>query len=129
MNCNYIKPKNEFEQEVMNNIAKITDCMLTNKEIFFLAPDENIEYDILLPVGKKNFIDIDVTDYETAKDKSRKAKGSLTTETLKSQIIVNPSDKAMRLRAELISIVKGFPTNTLKQLKEFSDSRNRRLQA
>lgn len=90
-------PKNEFEH------AKITDCGLANKEIIFLNPDETLEYDVLVPVGMNKFLGIEITDYQSAK-----AKESLTNETLKSQLILNPSDKAKRLKAELISILKAF---------------------
>jgi len=113
------EPRNGFEREVINSLNKITDCFITNADISFQEPNENFEYDILVCINANTYIDIEVTDYETAREKTHQNRDSLKTE-----LILSTLDKAQRLKATSVIIAKGFPKQTFQQLKETAASRN-----
>jgi len=116
---NFTVPKNDFEQEIMHEVEKLTNCILNNVEIKFKEPTETFEYDILVPISDNEIIDMEVTDYETAKGKAYE-----NLDTLKSQLILSTLDKSQRLKAVCIIIAKGFPDNIFNQMKEVATSRN-----
>ena len=111
--------KNTFEEEVIGELGKITNCNLNNVEIQFSEPTETFEYDILLPTAREHVFDIEVTDYESAKGKVHE-----NLDSLKSQLILSTLDKAQRLSATSIIITKGFPEETFNQMKEVANSRH-----
>lgn len=116
---NFTIPKNDFEQEILHEVEKLTNCLLNNVEIKFEEPTETFEYDILVPISDNEIVDIEVTDYETAKGKAYE-----NLDTLKSQLILSTLDKSQRLKANCIIIAKGFPENIFNQMKEVATSRN-----
>lgn len=117
----YGKPRNAFEEKVMKTCGKVTSSFLSNVNIEFDEPAESFEYDVFLgfPGGRR--VIVEPKDYETIKEEMRKEK--IATETLKSKIILATQDKARRLDARSIVIVKGFPDETFLKLKKIADSR------
>lgn len=43
---------------------------------------------------------------------------------MKSKLILSPIDKATRINAQVVVITKGFPDETLKNMRQFAVSRN-----
>jgi hypothetical protein len=110
------KSKNDFEVEVINSISEITDCMVTNTKIQFSKPNEEFEYDIIIPLSNNLRLNIEVTDYETVKNLGNN-------NNLKSKIILTTMDKAKRLDASVFIVAKGLPETIFNQLGEISNSR------
>lgn len=109
--------RNDFERQIISDIADITNCMLTNVTISFTKPSENFEYDILVPIHKSEILDIKITDYQSIREQLQ------NTETLKSKLILSTSDKAKRLEAEVVIIARGFPKIIYDQINELAKSR------
>lgn len=110
--------KNGFENEAQSNIAKITNSSITNAEIEFSSPSESFEYDMISAFSDSLRFDIEFKDYEQVREELHQS-----TETWKSRIILTIGDKATRLGAIPTIVVKGFPNDVLKSLKELGDSR------
>lgn len=117
-NYKFGPPRNEFEAQVIKDVAEITNSMLTNIEISFTKPNESFEYDILIPLLNDNILDIEITDYQSAREEIHE-----TYDTLKSKLILSAIDKAQRLRAQVVIVAKGFPPSVFEQMKEFAISR------
>ena len=118
-------PKNDFEKEVIQECEKITTSFLSNVNIKFKEPTETFEYDIFLSFGEQSRVIIEPTDYESLKNEIQN--GKFGQETMKSRIILGTMDKARRLQAESVIIVKGFPKEKFSALKSLADSRDVRL--
>lgn len=112
------EPRNDLERQVITDIAKMTDCNLSNVEVFFDSPKESYEYDNLIVIDAETCIDVEVTDYQTAREKTHD-----NMDNLKSEIILNTLDKAQRLKATCVIIVRGFPKQTFTQIQELAQSR------
>jgi hypothetical protein len=112
-------PKNSFESTVIAEISKLTNSILTNIEIAFKNRNETFEYDILLALKKDLILDIEITDYDLAKEKIHEN----NVDTLKSQVILSPIDKAQLLGAKLVIIARGFPDDAFTKMKELATSR------
>jgi hypothetical protein len=121
----YGKPKNDFEKEVVQACEKITTSFLPNLTIIFDKPRESFEYDLFFGFGEESRVIVEPTDYESLK--SELINGKVGKDTLKSRIILGTLDKARRLRAESVVVVKGFPERTFMDLKSLADSRGVRL--
>jgi hypothetical protein len=115
------EPKNDFENAVIQVCEKITTSFLPNVNIKFNEPTENFEYDLFLGFGDKSRVIIEPTDYEILKTEIEN--GKFGKDTMKSRIILGTLDKARRLQAESIVVVKGFPKEKLSALKSLADSR------
>jgi len=115
------KPKNEFEQEMIKILSRITDCYLSNISISFSHPTENFEYDSIVYLGDDLLFDIEFKNYEMVKDELYSAGYDAT---LKNKVITEINDKATRLHAEPLVITKGFPQNTLDTIRDLAQSRN-----
>lgn len=114
-----IDSKNDFEVEISNHIASLTDCFCPNIEIFYESPEESFEYDVLIPFAKNCMINIEVKDYTKVKEEQH-----MDFESLKSKLVLTPVDKATRLAADVVVVTKGFPDKIFEQLKEFAISRD-----
>ena len=110
-------PKNDFEAQVMKDVAEITNCLLTNTEISFGS--ENGEYDILIPYDEDATINIEVTDFQQAKDEMDTQKHG----NLKSTLILSTSDKSQLVGAATLIVVRGFPEDIFNQMKSIANSR------
>jgi hypothetical protein len=115
------EPKNDFEKEIIQECKKFTSSFLPNVNIKFNDPVETFEYDIFLGFGEKSRVIIEPTDYESLKGEIQNSK--FGTDTMKSRIILGTLDKARRLQAESIVVVKGFPKQKFLALKSLADSR------
>lgn len=113
-------PKNEFEKAVIKDLSEISSGILSNISIEFTEPNEIFEYDILFPINENKIINIEIKDYESVKEGIRT---SNNLDTLKSKIILSPLDKATRLGAELIVIIKGLDEERFKQINILAKSR------
>lgn len=121
----YGKPRNAFEEKVIETCGKVTSSFLSNVNVEFEEPKESFEYDLFVDfVGGRTII-VEPTDYEKVKKEIHEEK--IATETLKSKIILATQDKARRLRARSIVISNGFPNETLLKLKKIANSREVRL--
>jgi hypothetical protein len=112
------EPKNDFERQVIEDVAQITNAAIPNLEIRFQKPDESFEYDVLLPVANGLVIDIEVKDHEIVREEAH-----LSFETMKQKIISGPLDKARRISGTAMVVEKGFPKDKLNQLRELGTSR------
>jgi len=115
------EPKNSFEKEVINVCSQITSSFLSNVNVQFEEPSESFEYDVFVSFPPKSIVVIEPTDYTALRKELAGQK--IVPETLKSKIILAMQDKAQRLKAKSIVVVKGFPSNTFSQLKTIADSR------
>lgn len=116
-----LKPKNEFEKEMLRSLEKITDCYLSNIEVAFSEPQENFEYDAIVCFGDNMVFDIELKDYNLVNEEIHYSK---ITESLKSKIVLNVHDKALRMQAEPIVVVNNFPSDVYKSIAELAQSRN-----
>lgn len=117
----YGKPKNDFEQEVLQTCEETTTSLLSNLTIIFSKPKESFEYDLFIGFGEGSRVIIEPTDYESLKTEIQD--GKVGKDTLKSRVILGTLDKARRLKAESVVVVKGFPEKTFIDLKSLADSR------
>jgi len=117
----YGKPKNAFEEEVINVCSRVTTSFVSNVDVEFAEPTESFEYDVFMNFPPRTRVVIEPTNYEMLREEI--ASQRLATETLKSKIVLAMQDKAQRLRARSIVIVNGFPDETFLQLKTIADSR------
>lgn len=115
------KPQNVFEEEVIEACSKLTSSFLSNVKVQFDEPVESFEYDLFIGFTEKRKVIIEPTDYESKKQEIRKKR--ITSETLKSTVILATHDKAQRLKADSIVITNGFPDETFLKLKKIADSR------
>jgi hypothetical protein len=116
-NLQYKETKNDFEKEIMEFCAQLTDSFLPNVEISFTEPTETYECDVFLGFSENVKRIVEPTNYESVKDQMPKG------ENLKSQIILRTLDKAQRLGARSTVIVRGFPEDSFTDLKQIADSR------
>jgi hypothetical protein len=116
-NLDYKDTKNDFEKEVMEFCAQLTDSFLPNVEVSFTEPTETYECDVFLGFSENIKRIVEPTNYESVKDQMPKG------ENLKSQIILRTLDKAQRLGARSTVIVRGFPEDSFIDLKQIADSR------
>jgi len=117
----YGNPKNDFEKEVIQTCEETTTSLLSNLTIVFSEPTESFEYDLFIGFGDELRVIIEPTDYESLKTEIQDVK--VGKDTLKSRVILGTLDKARRLKAESIVVVKGFPEKTFTDLKSLADSR------
>jgi hypothetical protein len=115
----YKEQKNPFETQVIQDISKITTCMLSNVGLTFTKTSETYEYDILIPLEANTIINIEATDYSSAKQDVIDNKSSL-----KKDLILSTMDKVTRVKAESIIVSKGFPPNPFEQMKSIASFRN-----
>jgi len=112
-------PKNGFEQEAQTTISNFTAAAIPNISIDFSSPSESFEYDTVVTINDSLNFDIELKDYETVREELHAS----STDSWKNRIILAISDKARRLGAVPAIVVRGFPAETFKAVKELADSR------
>jgi len=111
------EPKNDFEKEVINFCNELTNSILSNVDISFIEPTETYECDNFIGMNESTRRIIEPTDYTATTDPLPKG------ENFKSQIILRALDKARRLGASSIVIVKGYPEQAYSDVKKIAESR------